>query len=71
MNRDIPWPQIPDDMSLEAYDLIDKLLIDNPLQRLGSIGAGEVKIKVRYLNNIVQQKVKKKRKLFCDLLLNR
>ncbi|KAI3748992.1 hypothetical protein L6452_12484 [Arctium lappa] len=41
MNRDIPWPQIPEDMSYEAYDLIDKLLIDNPLQRLGATGAGE------------------------------
>ncbi|KAJ9539721.1 hypothetical protein OSB04_026227 [Centaurea solstitialis] len=43
MNRDIPWPQIPEDMSYEAYDLIDKLLIDNPIQRLGATGAGEVK----------------------------
>ncbi|KAK1409190.1 hypothetical protein QVD17_35715 [Tagetes erecta] len=43
MNRDIPWPQVPEDMSLEAYDLIDKLLSDNPLQRLGTTGAGEVK----------------------------
>ncbi|KAI3808872.1 hypothetical protein L1987_24835 [Smallanthus sonchifolius] len=43
MNRDIPWPQVPEDMSVEAYDLIDKLLIDNPLQRLGATGAGEVK----------------------------
>lgn len=45
MNRDIPWPQVPEDMSLEAYDLIDKLLSDNPLQRLGTTGAGEVKLK--------------------------
>ncbi|KAI3704917.1 hypothetical protein L1987_75146 [Smallanthus sonchifolius] len=43
MNRDLPWPQVPEDMSMEAYDLIDKLLIDNPLQRLGATGAGEVK----------------------------
>ncbi|XP_076928138.1 putative serine/threonine protein kinase IRE [Bidens hawaiensis] len=43
MNREIPWPQVPEDMSKEAYDLIDKLLIDNPIQRLGAIGAGEVK----------------------------
>ncbi|GKD92492.1 probable serine/threonine protein kinase IRE [Tanacetum coccineum] len=43
MNREIPWPQVPEDMSLDAYDLIDKLLIDNPLQRLGATGAGEVK----------------------------
>ncbi|CAL5421830.1 unnamed protein product [Camellia sinensis] len=25
INRDIPWPKIPDEMSYEAYDLIDKL----------------------------------------------
>ncbi|GAB2265364.1 hypothetical protein Dimus_000424 [Dionaea muscipula] len=43
MNRDIPWPKIPDEMSYEAYDLIDKLLIENPVQRLGATGAGEVK----------------------------
>ncbi|KAI3769505.1 hypothetical protein L6452_00611 [Arctium lappa] len=24
MNRDIPWPRIPEDMNYEAYDLIDK-----------------------------------------------
>ncbi|KAJ0778981.1 putative protein kinase AGC-MAST family [Helianthus annuus] len=42
LNKDIPWPQVPDDMSEEAYDLIDKLLADNPLQRLGATGAGEV-----------------------------
>ncbi|RWW90069.1 hypothetical protein BHE74_00000793 [Ensete ventricosum] len=24
MNRDIPWPQVPEAMSLEAYDLVDK-----------------------------------------------
>ncbi|XP_073004603.1 probable serine/threonine protein kinase IRE isoform X1 [Typha latifolia] len=43
MNRDIPWPQIPEEMSYEAYDLINKLLIENPLQRIGATGAGEVK----------------------------
>ncbi|KAK9078033.1 hypothetical protein SSX86_002090 [Deinandra increscens subsp. villosa] len=43
MNRDIPWPRVPEEMSEEAYDLIDKLLIDNTLQRLGATGAGEVK----------------------------
>ncbi|KAJ4783147.1 Protein kinase family protein [Rhynchospora pubera] len=43
MNRDIPWPQVPEEMSIEAYDLIDKLLSENPLQRLGATGAGEVK----------------------------
>ncbi|XP_077214183.1 putative serine/threonine protein kinase IRE [Tasmannia lanceolata] len=43
MNRDIPWPQVPEVMSHEAYDLISKLLIENPVQRLGATGAGEVK----------------------------
>ncbi|KAK3137061.1 hypothetical protein QOZ80_5BG0447150 [Eleusine coracana subsp. coracana] len=43
MNREIPWPHVPDEMSFEAYDLIDKLLIENPVQRLGATGAGEVK----------------------------
>ncbi|PNT62299.1 hypothetical protein BRADI_4g01280v3 [Brachypodium distachyon] len=41
MNREIPWPQVPDELSFEAYDLIDKLLIENPVQRLGATGAGE------------------------------
>ncbi|KAI3778108.1 hypothetical protein L2E82_07137 [Cichorium intybus] len=43
MNRDIPWPKIPEEMSFEAYDLINKLLTENPVQRLGSTGAVEVK----------------------------
>ncbi|KAI8006233.1 putative serine/threonine protein kinase IRE [Camellia lanceoleosa] len=43
INRDIPWPKIPDEMSYEAYDLIDKLLNDNAVQRLGATGATEVK----------------------------
>ncbi|KAL6847148.1 hypothetical protein ACP4OV_023001 [Aristida adscensionis] len=43
MNREIPWPHIPEELSFEAYDLIDKLLIENPVQRLGATGAGEVK----------------------------
>ncbi|PSR93354.1 Serine/threonine protein kinase [Actinidia chinensis var. chinensis] len=41
INRDIPWPSVPEEMSLEAYDLIDKLLIENPVQRLGATGATE------------------------------
>lgn len=24
INRDIPWPKVPEEMSYEAYDLIDK-----------------------------------------------
>ncbi|KAI3690556.1 hypothetical protein L2E82_48647 [Cichorium intybus] len=43
MNRDIPWPKIPEEMSFEAYDLINNLLTENPVQRLRSIGAVEVK----------------------------
>ncbi|KAI3458276.1 hypothetical protein Pfo_014939 [Paulownia fortunei] len=43
INRHIPWPKIPEEMSFEAYDLINKLLIENPVQRLGATGAGEVK----------------------------
>ncbi|XP_039025289.1 probable serine/threonine protein kinase IRE [Hibiscus syriacus] len=43
MNRNIPWPKIPEEMSYGAYDLIDKLLTENPVQRLGATGASEVK----------------------------
>ncbi|WOL17369.1 hypothetical protein Cni_G26161 [Canna indica] len=43
MNRDIHWPQILEEMGFKVYDLIDKLLIPNPVQRLGATGAGEVK----------------------------
>ncbi|KAL8539609.1 hypothetical protein ACS0TY_001277 [Phlomoides rotata] len=43
INRDITWPKVPDEMSFEAYDLINKLLIENPVQRLGATGTGEVK----------------------------
>ncbi|KAL5699611.1 non-specific serine/threonine protein kinase [Ranunculus cassubicifolius] len=43
MNRDIPWPRVPEEISFQAYDLIHKLLNENPLQRLGATGAREVK----------------------------
>ncbi|KAK4486194.1 hypothetical protein RD792_008863 [Penstemon davidsonii] len=43
LNRKIPWPGVPDEMSLEAYDLIDRLLTEDPNQRLGAGGASEVK----------------------------
>ncbi|KAE8729919.1 putative serine/threonine protein kinase IRE [Hibiscus syriacus] len=39
MNRNIPWPKVPEEMSYEAYDLIDKLLSENPVQRLGATEA--------------------------------
>uniref|UniRef100_A0A0R0IJQ1 non-specific serine/threonine protein kinase n=1 Tax=Glycine max TaxID=3847 RepID=A0A0R0IJQ1_SOYBN len=42
INRDIQWPKIPEEISFEAYDLINKLLNENPVQRLGATGATEV-----------------------------
>ncbi|KAL5072980.1 hypothetical protein RYX36_011964 [Vicia faba] len=43
INRDIQWPKYPEEISYEAYDLMNKLLIENPVQRLGTTGASEVK----------------------------
>ncbi|KAL6001461.1 putative serine/threonine protein kinase ireh1 [Asimina triloba] len=43
LNRKIPWPRVPEEMSYEAQDLIDKLLTEDPHQRLGAKGASEVK----------------------------
>uniref|UniRef100_A0A0E0GSP2 non-specific serine/threonine protein kinase n=1 Tax=Oryza nivara TaxID=4536 RepID=A0A0E0GSP2_ORYNI len=43
LNRKIPWPHVPEEMSSEAQDLIDKLLTEDPHQRLGANGASEVK----------------------------
>ncbi|XP_072990778.1 probable serine/threonine protein kinase IREH1 [Typha latifolia] len=43
LNRKIPWPRVPEEMSFEAQDLIDKLLTEDPHQRLGAQGASEVK----------------------------
>ncbi|EXB25607.1 putative serine/threonine-protein kinase [Morus notabilis] len=43
LNRNIPWPQVPEEMSPEAHDLIDRLLTEDPNQRLGAGGASEVK----------------------------
>ncbi|ESW24663.1 hypothetical protein PHAVU_004G149200 [Phaseolus vulgaris] len=43
LNRKIPWPGVPEEMSPEAQDLIDRLLTEDPNQRLGSKGASEVK----------------------------
>lgn len=43
LNRKIPWPRMPEDMSYDAKDLIDKLLTEDPSVRLGSNGAAEVK----------------------------
>ncbi|XP_042504041.1 probable serine/threonine protein kinase IREH1 isoform X2 [Macadamia integrifolia] len=43
LNRKIPWPRAPEEMSPEAQDLIDRLLTEDPNQRLGAKGASEVK----------------------------
>ncbi|VYS48485.1 unnamed protein product [Arabidopsis thaliana] len=43
LNRNIQWPPVPEDMSHEARDLIDRLLTEDPHQRLGARGAAEVK----------------------------
>ncbi|KAL8132778.1 hypothetical protein AgCh_008311 [Apium graveolens] len=43
LNRNIPWPQVPEEMSPEAADLVDRLLTEDPNQRLGAGGASEVK----------------------------
>ncbi|XLS58218.1 hypothetical protein HN51_007973, partial [Arachis hypogaea] len=42
LNRNIPWPAVPEEMSPEAQDLIDRLLTEDPNQRLGARGASEV-----------------------------
>lgn len=42
-NTDINWPSIPDEMSLEAADLIGKLLTPEPHQRIGYSGMTELK----------------------------
>ncbi|KAJ0024658.1 hypothetical protein Pint_08928 [Pistacia integerrima] len=42
LNRKIPWPHVPDDMSFEAQDLINRFLIHDPNQRIGAKGAAEV-----------------------------
>ncbi|XP_055833113.1 probable serine/threonine protein kinase IRE4 isoform X2 [Solanum dulcamara] len=43
LNKQIPWPSVPEEMSFEARDLIDRLLVHDPNQRLGAKGASEVK----------------------------
>ncbi|KAJ0104826.1 hypothetical protein Patl1_19570 [Pistacia atlantica] len=43
LNRKIPWPSVPDEISAEAQDLIDRLLTEDPHLRLGAGGASEVK----------------------------
>ncbi|XP_015576027.2 probable serine/threonine protein kinase IRE4 isoform X1 [Ricinus communis] len=43
LNRKIPWPPVPESMSYEAHDLINRLITHDPDQRLGSNGSAEVK----------------------------
>ncbi|KAI8016159.1 putative serine/threonine protein kinase IRE4 [Camellia lanceoleosa] len=43
LSRKIPWPSVPDDMSYEAQDLIDRFLVLDQDQRLGAKGSSEVK----------------------------
>ncbi|XP_077232836.1 putative serine/threonine protein kinase IREH1 isoform X2 [Tasmannia lanceolata] len=43
LNRKIPWPRVPGEMSPEAQNLIDKLLTEDPSQRLGARGTSQVK----------------------------
>ncbi|KAH6765050.1 Protein kinase superfamily protein [Perilla frutescens var. frutescens] len=43
LSRKIPWPSVPSDMSYAAQDLIDRLLVHDPNERLGAGGASEVK----------------------------
>ncbi|VFQ62389.1 unnamed protein product [Cuscuta campestris] len=43
LNKEIPWPSVPDEMSFEAQNLIDRLLVHDPSQRLGANDTSEVK----------------------------
>eukprot|EP00475_Leptophrys_vorax_P017654 TRINITY_DN24259_c0_g1_i1.p1 TRINITY_DN24259_c0_g1~~TRINITY_DN24259_c0_g1_i1.p1 ORF type:complete len:291 (-),score=20.27 TRINITY_DN24259_c0_g1_i1:273-1085(-) len=43
LNRNITWPEVPDEMSYEAKDLIDRLLTFDESERLGAKGAQEIK----------------------------
>ncbi|CAN0923202.1 Probable serine/threonine protein kinase IREH1 [Linum grandiflorum] len=50
LNRKIPWPEVPDEMSPEARDIIFGLLTEDPHMRLGARGASEVKQHVFFKN---------------------
>lgn len=43
LNKKMPWPSVPDDISYEAQDLINRFLNLDPNRRLGANGAPEVK----------------------------
>jgi serine/threonine protein kinase len=42
LNGKMPWPDVPGEMSYEAQDLINRLLVHEPEKRLGANGAAEV-----------------------------
>ncbi|XP_029121395.1 probable serine/threonine protein kinase IREH1 isoform X2 [Elaeis guineensis] len=50
LNRKIPWPRVPEEMSFEAQDIIDKLLTEDPHERFGHKGASEVKQHIFFKN---------------------
>ncbi len=43
LQRNIPWPEVPGEMSREAQDLVDRLLTMQTGARLGSRGTAEIK----------------------------
>ncbi|KAL4610656.1 hypothetical protein ACB092_08G066000 [Castanea dentata] len=43
LNKKIPWPSVPSDMSYEAQDLINRFLMHDPEERSGANGSAEVK----------------------------
>ncbi|KAL1207744.1 putative serine/threonine protein kinase IRE4 [Cardamine amara subsp. amara] len=43
LNGKMPWPDVPREMSYEAQDFINRLLVHEPEKRLGANGAAEVK----------------------------
>ncbi|XP_010479075.1 PREDICTED: probable serine/threonine protein kinase IRE4 isoform X1 [Camelina sativa] len=43
LNGKMPWPDVPGEMSYEAQNLINRLLVHEPEKRLGANGAAEVK----------------------------
>ncbi|KAI7734201.1 hypothetical protein M8C21_003402 [Ambrosia artemisiifolia] len=43
LNAKIPWPSVPNEMSYEAQDMINRFLNHDPNQRLGAHGSSEVK----------------------------
>lgn len=43
LDCNIDWPDVPEEMSYHAQDLIQKLLCSNPQERLGANGVQEIK----------------------------